>query len=131
MRNLFEAAAEGDWDLVRSRLDSHEEEAKDIHPTTNQTLLHVLCKDANAPEDVFDRVLTIFPEGCKIQDKIYSTTPLHVLCWNSQRSVSRVHRLLQVMDSEDLLIRNRFGGTVSLCLIVLFCRFECTILVLL
>ena len=110
-RSILEAAAEADWNLVRSRIFANSEEAKAVHPTTNQTLLHLLCKDANSEDDIFDKVLTIFPEACKVQDKIYSTTPLHVLCWNSQRSVSRVSRLLDVMDAEDLLIRNRFGGT--------------------
>lgn len=113
LSSLSSLIERGEWDLVRRRCKSHPEQIDGfVDPLSGWTILHELCSKPPTPDDVFRIVVGIFPRATTMQEKSYLATPLHILCWSSQRSVSKVHILLEHMKAEDLLKRNRFGGTV-------------------
>jgi hypothetical protein len=104
---------ENEWLLVRRRIKNNPEEvAGFIDASTGWTILHDLCSKPPTPEDIFRSVVELYPEAVMVQEKNYKATPLHVLCWSSQRSVRKVQILLEYLSPEDMMIRNRFGGTV-------------------
>ena len=106
---------DGEWLLVRSRIKNRPEEVIGfIDETTGWTILHDLCSKPPTPEDIFRATVDLWPDAIKVQEKNYRATPLHVLCWSSQRSVKKVQILLEHMNhpEHDMMARNRFGGTV-------------------
>lgn len=112
-KRLAKLIEEGEWFLVRERIKSHPEELIGyVDPLTGWTVLHDMCHKPPVPEDLFRMVVEMYPQATALQEKNYLATPLHILCWSSQRSVRKVHVLLEHMSPDDLLKRNRFGGTV-------------------
>lgn len=109
---IEEGAREGKWDRVRSRCETHPDEIQEMDSQSGRTVLHQLCATPESPEDVFKIVAENFPEATKMQENKYMATPLHILAWSTLKSVGKVQILLDHMDSESILLKNRFGGTV-------------------
>jgi ankyrin repeat protein len=110
-KNLQCFIQEEKWNLVRARCQDHPEEFRFVDSYSGLTLLHQLCFKTITPIDVFQMVVNVYPEATKIQDCKYESTPLHILCLNSQRSVGKVDLVLHYMAPEDLLIKNVVGDT--------------------
>ena len=102
----------GDWDGARDYCHAYPEKIRHVDPLTGSTVLHRLCSKPPAPMDLYEMVVKIYPEAVRIQEKVYTATPLHILSWTSQRTTGKVQLLLDHMEPEDLEIRNQFGGTV-------------------
>lgn len=101
----------GDWDSARNCFETCPEMINVIDPLTGGTLLHRLCSHPPAPIDLYETVIKHFPDAVRTQEKTFQATPLHMLCWTSQRTTAKVELLLQHMHPDDLKIRNMFGGT--------------------
>ena len=101
----------GDWDSARTCFETSPESINAVDPLTGGTLLHRLCTQPPAPIDLFEKVIQHFPDAVRMQEKTFQATPLHILCWTSQRTTAKVQLLLQHMQPHDLKIRNMFGGT--------------------
>jgi ankyrin repeat protein len=102
----------GEWESARAYCETHPEKVKELDPSTGGTVLHRLCTKPPAPIDLFQLVVKLFPEAVRIQEQKYLATPLHILCWTSQRTTGKVQCLLEHIEPDDLKLRNRFGGTV-------------------
>lgn len=110
--NLCQLIERGEWRQAQSYCQLHPSEVRETDPLTGGTVLHRLCNKPPAPIELFETVIRLFPEAVRIQELSYKATPLHILAWTSQRTVGKVRLLLEYMIPEDLLLRNRFGGTV-------------------
>jgi ankyrin repeat protein len=111
LKNLQYFIQEEKWNLVRARCQDHPEEFRFVDTFSGLTLLHQLCFKTITPLDVFQMVVNVCPEATKIQDRRYGSTPLHILCLNSQRSIGKVDLVLLCMEPENLLIKNVAGDT--------------------
>jgi ankyrin repeat protein len=111
LQNLQCFIQEEKWDLVRARCRDHLDEFRLVDSYSGLTLLHQLCFKTITPIDVFQMVVNAYPQATKIQDGRYGSTPLHILCLNSQRSVGKVALVLHYMEREDLLIKNVAGDS--------------------
>jgi hypothetical protein len=112
MDELIEA---GEWDIVKSFFQSHPEEIRGkIDPSNGSTILHAICFISSSPASLVELVADTWPEALTIQEKKFGATPLHILCWSSQRSLRKVEILLHRMQPKDLLIRNRVLGSTAL-----------------
>lgn len=101
----------GNWDAARTCFETHPEILCEVDPLTGGTMLHRLCTLPAAPFDLHEMVIKHFPEAVRMQEKTYHATPLHILCWTSHRTATKVQLMLQHMDPNDLKIRDLFGGT--------------------
>jgi hypothetical protein len=109
LMNLIET---GLWDLVRNRFKTNPNEFTLIHPETGKTPLHELCAKPNAPPDIIERAAINFPQATKMRDRTrFQSTPLHLLCLNSQRTFRKVQSVVDVMNPHDLLLGNSEGDT--------------------
>ena len=99
----------GDWDSARACFETSPELINVVDPLTGGTLLHRLCTHPPAPIDLYDKVIQHFPDAVRMQEKTFQATPLHILCWTSQRTTAKVELLLQHMQPNDLKIRNMFA----------------------
>ena len=114
-------AADSDaWDVVRERCQSHPDEMSILDDdsssqgqmmTKGQSVLHQLCATPNAPDDVLQTVVKAYPQALVTQEAEFGATPLHMLMWTTLRSTSKLKLLLEHMEPQDLLLKNRFSGT--------------------
>lgn len=102
---------DADWEAASAYCDKHPDKIRGVDALTGGTVLHRICTKPPAPMELFKKVLQLYPEAVKVQEKVYSATPLHILSWTSQRTSAKVELLLKHMDPDDLNLRNRFGGT--------------------
>jgi ankyrin repeat protein len=105
---------EGSWDTVRQYYEAHPEDIKGYVDSNGATILHAICYIASAPIGLLDFVMDTWPEALTVQENRYGATPLHVLCWSSQKSVRKIEVLLKRMDPNDLMIKNRILGSTAL-----------------
>eukprot|EP00934_Nitzschia_sp_Nitz4_P003463 Nitzschia sp. Nitz4//scaffold56_size114212//70126//71223//NITZ4_003956-RA/size114212-processed-gene-0.42-mRNA-1//1//CDS//3329554724//3453//frame0 len=110
-RNLAQLIALSHWNEALICCQECPEQAQIVDPLTGGTALHRLCSQPQSPIELFRTVLELYPEAVRIQEATYNATPLHILSWTSQRSSGRVNLMLQAMEPDDVLLRNRFGGT--------------------
>jgi len=103
------------WEKLRVAVHERKEELREVDDRRGWTILHYLCALPPVPTDIFRSVVELFPEAATIRDKKWGQTPLHVLCWNSQKTVSKVQILLKHMGSDDLLIGTHLGGSALHC----------------
>ena len=102
----------GEWDLVRTRWTTNPDEFSQLHPDTGKTPLHELCAKTNAPADIIQHTAQNFPKSTKVRDlSRFESTPLHILCLNSQRTFGKVQTVVDVMSPDDLLLGNAEGDT--------------------
>jgi hypothetical protein len=114
-KSIEELIEDGEWDIVASFFQSHPEEIRGkIDPSNGSTILHAICFISSSPESLVELVVDTWPEALTIQEKKFGATPLHILCWSSQRSRRKVEILLDKMQPKDLLIRNRVLGSTAL-----------------
>ncbi|KAG7353655.1 ankyrin repeat domain protein [Nitzschia inconspicua] len=105
----------GEWDTVTTFFQSHPEEIRGkINPSDGSTILHAICFISSSPDSLIELVVDTWPEAVTIQENRFGATPLHLLCWSSQRSRRKVEILLERMQPKDLLIRNRIMGSTAL-----------------
>mmetsp|Transcript_29853 Transcript_29853/g.63918 ORF Transcript_29853/g.63918 Transcript_29853/m.63918 type:complete len:369 (-) Transcript_29853:59-1165(-) len=103
------------WDEVQYWSESHPEEIRNhVDPTNGLTILHAICFTASAPTSLLKIVVDAWPGALSVQEKRFGATPLHLLCWISNRSSEKVDVLLQKMEPEVLMIRNRVRGSTAL-----------------
>lgn len=105
---------EGNWDTVREYYASHPEDIKGCVDSNGATVLHAICYLASAPVSLLESIADTWPEALTVQENRFGATPLHVLCWSSQKSVQKVKVLLDRMDPTDLMIKNRVLGSTAL-----------------
>lgn len=104
----------GKWDEVKEYYEAHPEEIRVIDPSNGSTVLHALCFNASTPVSLLEFVADTWPEAVTIQEKRYSATPLHLLCWIFQPNRKKVDVLLKRMKPKDLMIRNSVLGSTVL-----------------
>jgi len=114
-RTLTDLIEDMNWEKLRTAVHERKEELKEVDDHRGWTILHYLCALPPVPSDIFQSVVELYPEALKVRDKKWGQTPLHVLCWNSQKSVSKVKILLEHMEPEDLLIGTHLGGSALHC----------------
>lgn len=113
--SILDWIVEGKWNIVEAWCKAHPEEILGhVDPSNGSTILHAICSIAGAPVSLFRVVVDIWPEATTVQEKRYGATPLHLLCWNFQRSPEKVEVLLGRMKPEDLMIRNNVLGSNAL-----------------
>ena len=112
-RDLDSMIEDQHWDEVYERFRNFPENTKAIvNPSLGWTKLHWLCSIGASPPALIDLVASLYPEAVTMPDNRYGDTPLHIVCRNSQISAEKIVVLLQhIISNEELLIRNRFGGT--------------------
>jgi hypothetical protein len=114
-QSIEELIEAGEWDIVSSFFQSHPEEIRGrIDPSNGSTILHAVCFISSSPESLVELVVDTWPEALTIQEKKFGATPLHILCWSSQRSLRKVEILLNRIQPRDLLIRNKVLGSTVL-----------------
>jgi hypothetical protein len=114
-KSIDEWIEAGEWDIVTSYIQFHPEEIRGkVDPFNGSTILHAICFIISSPESLVELVVDTWPEALTIQEKKFGATPLHILCWSSQRSSRKVEILLNRMQPKDLMIRNRVLGSTAL-----------------
>lgn len=108
IEKLIEA---GNFSQALEYCDKFPDEIRKVDPLTGMTVLHMVCQKPPAPMELLQKVLKLFPDAVRLQEKRFQATPLHILAWTSQRTSRKVRLLLEFMKPEDLCIRNQFGGT--------------------
>ncbi|KAL3944206.1 MAG: hypothetical protein SGBAC_001703 [Bacillariaceae sp.] len=114
-RTLKDLIGDMNWEKLRNTVRECKEELKEVDNRRGWTVLHYMCALPPVPRDLFRTVVELHPEATRVRDKKWGQTPLHVLCWNSQKSVSKVQILLEYMAKEDLMIRTHLGGSALHC----------------
>ncbi|CAJ1954353.1 unnamed protein product [Cylindrotheca closterium] len=114
-RTLAGLIEDMNWEKLRTAIHERKEELKEVDDSRGWTILHRLCALPPVPKDIFQSVVKLCPEATKVRDKKWGQTPLHVLCWNSQKTVGKIQILLQHMPPEDLLIGTHLGGSALHC----------------
>mmetsp|Transcript_8360 Transcript_8360/g.14690 ORF Transcript_8360/g.14690 Transcript_8360/m.14690 type:complete len:385 (-) Transcript_8360:272-1426(-) len=115
LRSIDELIKEGEWGLVREWYEAHPEDIRGYtDPNTGSTVLHAICFISSTPASLLEFVVDTWPDALTIQEQRYGATPLHILCWSSQRSRRKVEILLERMKPKDLMIRNRVLGSTAL-----------------
>ncbi len=70
------------------------------------TLLHIMCSHRNSTPSVIEKVISICPENCAMQDE-NGNLPLHLV--NSQQHSLEIMRILMGHDPSALLVQNSSG----------------------
>jgi ankyrin repeat protein len=113
-RTIDELIQAGEWDLVRDFYENHPESVIGYKDARGATALHAFCRISSTPVSLIQYVVDTWPEALTIQENRFGATPLHLLCWSSQRSRQKVEVLLERMKPSDLMIRNRILGSTPL-----------------
>lgn len=114
-KSIPDLIKDGQWGLVRDWYEAHPEEIRGtVNPSNGSTILHAICFIATVPVSLLEFVVNTWPEAVTVQENLYGATPLHLLCWTTQRSAKKVELLLERLKPEDLMIRNRVLGSTVL-----------------
>ena len=114
LRTIDELIRASEWGLVRDFYENHPESIIGYKDAQGATALHTFCHISSTPIDLIQYVVDTWPDALTMQENRFGATPLHVLCWSSQRSRQKVEILLARMKPSDLMIRNRVLGSTPL-----------------
>ncbi|CAB9522461.1 expressed unknown protein [Seminavis robusta] len=108
---IFDLIKEHDWEAVRERILTEPTVASLIHPVSGRSPLHTICAMGSSSPELILLVAEAAPEMTRHKDKFYHDTPMHIVCRNSQKTLSKATILLSHCTPEDVLKRNVIGGT--------------------